>query len=339
MPTRQRSHRKRANSITREEFDTMTRWFFPLPDPAQRWNDAVRLAKAKPSERYSSSSEVTAAIEYLTALESCETDDARAALRSRWPHLAQARAIYDANTVPRWELEAYILSGESNEEVAARLGLSPRTVATYVLLFFDLRAYIAEPEWLIGKMFPGFTLKFQDHQLREFWAWVGLWGGPILLRRHVAEFRAAWQPHSAPLLRVYLREDAPVSLNSQAFVASFLLPGNTKTVPIIFETHLGLIEAERESDPARQKELIDQLKRTMIAFTRGYLSGKTAEELLCLLRYPPSLDRVRAKMRAMGDEGRIALCDFVARVKSSPLRPADSPELDDLLRSVASGSA
>ena len=46
----------------------------------------------------------------------------------------------------------------------------------------------------------------------------------------------------------------------------------------------------------------------------AYLDGKTTQQLLRLLRYPPSVARVRAKMRALGEEGRLAIAAVAAKV-------------------------
>ena len=266
-------------------------------------------------------------MDYLDALANCTTDDERMVVQRRWPEISEARAIFNANNPRRWELEAYLLSGESDEEVAARFGLTPRTVATYVSLFFAMRFFVTEPEWLALKMFgSAFALNFRDNQLQQFWAWVGICGGPIMLETVVAAFHASWQPGTSPLLSVYLAPDAPVALNMQALVAINLLIPNTKTAPIYFESHLGLIEADLETDPARKKEKIDQLKRTMIEFTRGFLDGKSAEELLLLLRYPPSLERAQAKMLALVAKGDFAPPLAARGVQQLPVELCEVPD-------------
>ena len=40
-----------------------------------------------------------------------------------------------------------------------------------------------------------------------------------------------------------------MSLEVQGFVANYLLSNNAKAAPIYFHCHVGLIEAERETDP------------------------------------------------------------------------------------------
>jgi hypothetical protein len=295
-----------------------------LPNPWQRWKDAADLAKVDRNERHGKDADVVAAADYLDALARCTTDDEQAEVRERWPEISQASDIFVADSLERWELEGHILAGASDDDIAQRVGLSPRTIATYASLFCAMRDFVDEPEWLATKLFGyPLALYFRENQLREFWAWIGICGGPVMVSRFVSDFRATWQPGTPPLLSVYLRADAPVSLSLQAFVAIKLLPGNAKTVPILFETHLGLIEAERETDPARKKEKLDQLKRTMIEFTRGYLAGKTAEELLQLLRYPPSLERVTAKMRELAG----AVCFELPKGKSPDGTLVGLPEL------------
>ena len=137
MPMRRKgSRRKSTTRVTEEQFDRMLRWLSPLPTPWQRWKDAGGLDKADRAAKCKNDASVAAAVDYLDALACCTTDKEQAVVQQRWPHIAEARAIFDANDPRRWELEGYVLSGETDDEIAARLGLSPRTVATFVSLFF-----------------------------------------------------------------------------------------------------------------------------------------------------------------------------------------------------------
>ena len=162
----------------------MLRWFSPLPTPWQRWKDAGGLDKADRDEQCRNDAAVAAAVDYLDALAHCTTDDERAAVQQRWPEIYEARAIFDADNPRRWELEGYVLSGETDEEIAARLGLSPRTVATLRLAVLRCCgiSWLSPCGWPTKMFGPDFMLTFETTSFSKFWAWVGICGGPACWR-------------------------------------------------------------------------------------------------------------------------------------------------------------
>ena len=317
----------------------MLRWLSPLPTPWQRWKDAGVLAVTNRNEWNTADTAIVAAAEFIRAFAACATDEERAGVQTKWPTISQAKAIFDCESLNKWELEAWLMAGLTDRGAARRCGLRPAVVGVYEHLFFAMREFLYQREALAEKLFGAFVfIKFADEELGRFWHYLGLTAPRAVLRRFITAYRAAWEPGTPQLLSSYLKPDAPVSLSMQAFVAINLLPDNTKPAAIFFESHLGLIEAERETDPARKKERVNQIKQTMVEFTRGYLAGKTAEELLRLLRYLPSLEGVTAKMRALVAGGHIAPLLAAQGVKNLPAELCELPDLVGLSPARESGA-
>ncbi len=176
----------------------------------------------------------------------------------------------------------------TDHEIADRYGLKPEVVRVYESVFFSMRAFLSERETLAQAMFgSAFSLCFRDSEVGRLWAYVGLTGPTAALATFIDAFHAAWRPKMQPTLGVYLREGAPVPLDVQALVASYLLSNDVTAAPSYFHCHAGLIAVEHEPDPRRQQEMKDELKRMQIKYVRGLLAGKSERQLQRLLRDPP----------------------------------------------------
>ena len=289
MPVRRNGSRRNSEKkMTEEEIAQAGRWLNPLPSPWRRWEEAARLAKLKPTERHCDNPDVAAAANFLAALEACSTREEQAEVLRRWPDIVRASEISRRNGTQRWALEAWLLHGLTDREIADRCGLKPGVVHVYESLFFAMREFLSEREALAEKLFgSAFGLKFRNSEVARLWAYVGLVGPTAALTTFIDAFHAARKPGMQPTLSVYLREGAPVPLNTQALVAGYLLSNNAKAAPIYFHCRVGLIEATREPDTKRQQKMKDELKRVQVEYARGVLAGKTEEQLQRLLRQPP----------------------------------------------------
>jgi hypothetical protein len=270
-----------------ESFDRTLRWLAPLPAPDRRWRAALRLAaKPRSAKRRSANRVVAEAVEYLRAVANCATDGERAAAAEKWSAISQALAVFQANSLQRWELEARVLAGQTIAEIAIHCNLASGVVAAYRRLFFSVaKEYLDEPEWLARKMFrPRLLLTFRDNEVGRFWAWLGLTEGPVTLDAFVEAFHAVWKIDTPPTLSVYLRPDSQVPSAMAALVAVSVLPRNKDTIVAWFWFAFRVIEALR--DPVGKEGKLDQVQRDSAAYALGFLSGKTARQLERLLHWP-----------------------------------------------------
>jgi hypothetical protein len=68
--------------------------------------------------------------------------------------VAEAWALYKANDMNRWHVEARLVTDQPVEEVAARCSLLSSTVDAYEKLFFDVRSRPAAGDWLAHRVLP-----------------------------------------------------------------------------------------------------------------------------------------------------------------------------------------
>ena len=271
-----------------ESFDRTLRWLSPLPAPDRRWQAALALvAEPRSDKRGSANADVAEAVEYLRAVANCATDGERAAAAEKWPAINEAHSLFKQGGPKRWEIEAWLVTTESDEAIAERCGLASAVVVAYRKWFFSVgREYREDPDLLRRKLFAHLVSPyFRFDELGPFWTWIALTGGPETLDLLVKAFYTSWLSNTPPTLSTYFRSEAEVPLVIQAFVARFVLRPCTKTMPAIFTFALMVIEADR-GDPRERQEKLDDLFRLTVAYTLAYLDGQPSSTLQRILRQP-----------------------------------------------------
>jgi len=101
--------------------------------------------------RHNSDPSTRQAAVLLRAQAACRGPTDRQRLRRRYSEISQAMALGEQRAAPlRLQLEAWMASGESAEEIAARTGLSASVLAAYEALFFDVRTRLHRPGLIIA---------------------------------------------------------------------------------------------------------------------------------------------------------------------------------------------
>lgn len=133
----------------------------PLRPLTWRWSLANRWA----SERIGSPPRrldpwVADAVRYQRALDRCGDDRDWEHLARRMPDLRSAHLLHEGGGFAAWRLEAFLLTREPLDAIAARLDLPVKTVEAYEALFFcvldrlDARDYLAGAAIRYRSIFP-----------------------------------------------------------------------------------------------------------------------------------------------------------------------------------------
>jgi hypothetical protein len=213
---------------------------------------------------------VTEYADFLQMMRGNESDQHQA--KKLWPAISMARNIAQHNDLRRWELEARILTGQSDEDIAARLGLPPEVVGMYEALFFSVRhcldAYLYIAEQVIG---PGRWQGFRNEEVGSLWAACGYFGGVAVLDALVAAFYAAWKPNQPVALSVYFQPG--VDRDIQAFVAGSVLPISAPAT-LLMDFDMRLRNAGAAGDQARATAIREQVKAGVVRCARNQFAGK-----------------------------------------------------------------
>jgi hypothetical protein len=211
--------------------------------------------------------------------------------------LAAAHELAGREDPVRWEVEARILAGQSDSEIATRCHLPADVIGTYAEVFFDVRPRLAARGWIAARVIgPGLYCGFSDGDVGALWAMCGWSGGVCVLNAFIDNFRRVWQPDEPATLSVYLRRDVGITPRMQAFVAASVLPLGEAWLP----AHRWLVEAGGCSDEDRAAFLHERARAHLIRCARAYLSGR---DLPGFGERRRILDNERVDARRMGPLG------------------------------------
>lgn len=157
----------------------------PFRPPNWRWQRAQALCHTnRPSSRLRDDVAVLKAREFLLAHEKCDDEWQLLALSERYPALYPAREIYARpEQGQRGELEARLLTGDTPEEVAASMGLSPELVRWYEQLFFQVRDRLGNVSWIIHQVLGTAAYELSSQSAPEaLWRLFAYVGGREVLQ-------------------------------------------------------------------------------------------------------------------------------------------------------------
>jgi hypothetical protein len=189
-------------------------------------------------------------------------------------------------------LEAYVLAGLSEAEVAARCGVAEVTaevVGTYASLFLDVQDKLEAGTWLKHHVLGATAYDaFANGEVRQFWAWCAMAGGTRIVDYVARTLREVLGPGEEPSLGAYLRPGVPLRL--QAFVAITMIPLCSETEDAFHEFCLRERAARTIDDPERSAVERDRLRVETVRLARAIVEGRPLPKRTWLKRQ-------RAKMQ------------------------------------------
>jgi hypothetical protein len=119
------------------------------------------------------------------------------------PELMSAHQLYQNQSPSRWEVEARILAGQTDDEVAFATGLPPAVVAAFEEHFFNVRDHLAAGDYILFGVIDYDPLgAFREGDLRTLWGYFGYAAGPRFLELVLAVSQdrplPAWAIRQAP---------------------------------------------------------------------------------------------------------------------------------------------
>tara|TARA_R110002072_G_scaffold235696_1_gene393284 strand:- start:412 stop:1101 length:690 start_codon:yes stop_codon:yes gene_type:complete len=206
--------------------------------------------------------------------------------------------IFVEDGLRRAELEARILVGQTDAEIAELCKYAPELVQVYADLFFCVRDFPNAADWklkyTVGK--PHFY-GYQDHNLRQMWNWFGLMGESLGLNYVIQSYYDELSPDDDPTLSVYLRPTSSVDLRLQAVIAEGIFPNfqseNKWEHEFAYYSQLiNMLHTQEEKSSALQ-----EYKKDRIKYVYQYLKGKIKSQ-------PPERKEYSAASRSPAREIR-----------------------------------
>jgi len=235
----------------------------PYLSPRWRWNRARKASRGIKARPAYSDLMIESAASYLND----ETPESNVAI-------ANARGIFKANGLLRAELEARVMANEPVAEIADRCQISEEVVTTYETLFFDVR-HFRESDWALIEVINLAHLKgFRNDQIRQFWSYLAIAGGEVVLQFAIDTFRRVFSGTSEPTLDVYLDPTAPIEPAFQRYLAIMVLSGSPDGGLVILDLQHLESEVSLSQDHEKSRLLKSRAWDALIAHARLLLVGE-----------------------------------------------------------------
>jgi hypothetical protein len=219
---------------------------------------------------------------------------ARDALLAEDPGLFWAFQIYERkldNLDSRAMLiEARILAGQSDEDIAAELGTIPEVAEWYEALFFNVRDRLANHDWIVEEvLYPAMNRSLQASMAREAkpkdqrqtplaqpfhdatLKLFAYFGGPFVLDQVIAGFRRGQRAGSADEVAGYFDGHYRNEIRHRSAMAATIFEVNQDNVMELFNVHGRLMEIEKSNDSLEHKQ--DVMHRAVSGFLKEMKFG------------------------------------------------------------------
>lgn len=169
-----------------------------------------------------------------------------------WAHSIWA----DDKQPTRWEIDARILAGETNDEIAKKVGCEPGVVEAYEAVFFNVREKIDNAAYVVNVvMADSVTKGLTERQYDLLWKMFGYRGGPHVLDAMISRFSAIDKPQKPEEVSQFFQDSAINSMRHKAAVAALTVPINTHTQLALLDAYVKYVEIERTTENAAKAQV------------------------------------------------------------------------------------
>lgn len=178
------------------------------------------------------------------------------ALMLRDSGLFWAHSLWLDDKAPtRWTIEARIIAGETNAEIAQKLGTEEDVIAAYADVFFDVRDKLENLDYVVSVILAdAVTRGLQERQYDLLWKMVAFQGGTHALNAILSRFISISKPRSPDEVAGFFQDSAINSVKYKAAIATMTVPVNTHTQLALIDSFVKYVEVERTTDNATKAQ-------------------------------------------------------------------------------------
>jgi len=152
-----------------------------------RWQRAGQLLEPRRRRRRRDDDWVVSVRAFRTALAKVGNDIRHPRLARAQPEILGAYLAPRGGTLLRSEVEARLLAGQGDADIAGRVGIEAGVVAAYAAIFFDVRTRLECSDWIAahvlgGRLYEGFDVADTE----TVWKVLGFQHGPLVLDALIA---------------------------------------------------------------------------------------------------------------------------------------------------------
>ena len=163
-----------------------------------------------------------------------------------------AHSIWLEEKAPtRWAIEARILAGESDKEIAERMGVDEDVIQAYEAVFFNVRELLLKRDYIVNVvMADAVTRGLTERQYDLLWKLFGYHGGTYVLDAVISKFSVTEKPPRPEAVGAFFQEFAVNTVKHKAAIATLTIPINTHTQIALIESFVKYVEIEKNSENA-----------------------------------------------------------------------------------------
>lgn len=162
----------------------------------------------------------------------------------------------------RWMIEARVLAGETDEEIAAKLGTAPEIITAYIDVFFDVREKLGNLDYVCGTvMGDAVTRGLQERHYDLLWKMLGYTGGPHVLDATMRKSLPIQKPGQADQVGAFFQDFAINTMKYKAALSALTVQINTHTQLSLIDSFVKYVEIERNTENAAkaQTSIVDNI--------------------------------------------------------------------------------
>lgn len=182
--------------------------------------------------------------------------DALYALIERDADLFWAHSMWIEEKAPtRWAIEARVLAGESDEQIADKLGTEPGVINAYVNTFFDVREKMRHMDYVVNViMADAVSRGLQERHYDLLWKLLGFHGGSLVLNAVINKFTPVNRPEKPENVSGFFQDFAIASMKYKSALATLTVQVNTHTQLPLIESFAKFVEIERATENATKAQ-------------------------------------------------------------------------------------
>lgn len=215
-----------------------------------RWQRAQRITNGEIRSRRTEDDATRLACQFLRALRKAgDNEIAHDTLARRHAGLYWANRLYGTEDVAlRAEVEARVLAGCSDAEIARRSALPELTVQYYVQFFFDVRSRLQQPSYILHTVL-GQSLHrgMNERDYPLLWKFYGYQYGPLMLDSLIGQHLPTPRPRTVAEVKACWKDDGIASILRKQALAARLVPVNTFTQVDILTVYSKFVEIDRNA--------------------------------------------------------------------------------------------
>ncbi len=239
----------------------------PFCEPYWKWEVAGDIHKGTKKVKNFHDPVIRAAVDYLNSSD-----------QHRHPAIDAARRIFEQSGLARSEIEARILSGQTDKQIAICINTIEQVVATYHDLFFDVRPHL-RTDWVRRKTVGnGVYAGFKNDEVGQLWAFFALSGGARIVNELIDAYRRSGGDERQPTLSTYFRGDPILNVGLLANIAIQVIPSDEAGDAWCLHFDTRQREVQNIPDAGSRRKAVTQLQAEVIRVARNALSSQGLTE-------------------------------------------------------------